>query len=205
MALTRKLLKSMGIEDDKIEQIIEAHTESTDALKEQRDESLQKAENYDSVVKERDKLKGEAEAAKAKGGDGDGWKEKFEKEHADFETFKTNLAEKEVTNNKRAAYAGILKELGITELRAAKIASLADIAKIELDGDKIKDADKLKESAKTEWAEFIPTTTQAGQNFKNPPQTGGNAVTKEQFKAMGVKDRSKLQSENPDLYNQLKA
>ena len=31
--LTRKMLKAMNIEDEKIEQIIEAHTETVDALK----------------------------------------------------------------------------------------------------------------------------------------------------------------------------
>ena len=43
MALTRKMLKAMGIEDEKIDQIIEAHTETTDALKQQRDEAKAEA------------------------------------------------------------------------------------------------------------------------------------------------------------------
>ena len=38
MSLTRKMLKAMGIEDEKIDQIIEAYTETVDALKEQRDQ-----------------------------------------------------------------------------------------------------------------------------------------------------------------------
>lgn len=33
MALTRKMLKAMGIEDEKIDQIIEEHAESVNALK----------------------------------------------------------------------------------------------------------------------------------------------------------------------------
>ena len=37
MALTRKMLKAMGIEEEKIDQIIEAHTETVDALKADRD------------------------------------------------------------------------------------------------------------------------------------------------------------------------
>ena len=37
MALTRKMLKAMGIEEDKIEQIIEAHSETVDSLKADRD------------------------------------------------------------------------------------------------------------------------------------------------------------------------
>lgn len=35
MALTRKMLKAMGIEDEKIDQIIDAHTETVEGLKDQ--------------------------------------------------------------------------------------------------------------------------------------------------------------------------
>lgn len=37
MPLTRKMLKAMGIEEDKIEQIIEAHADTVDALRDERD------------------------------------------------------------------------------------------------------------------------------------------------------------------------
>ena len=37
MSLTRKMLKAMGIEEEKIDQIIEAHSETVDALKKDRD------------------------------------------------------------------------------------------------------------------------------------------------------------------------
>ena len=35
MALTRKMLRAMGIEDEKADEIIEAHAETVDALKQQ--------------------------------------------------------------------------------------------------------------------------------------------------------------------------
>ena len=35
MALTRKMLKAMGIEEEKIDEIIDAHTETVNALKDQ--------------------------------------------------------------------------------------------------------------------------------------------------------------------------
>ena len=35
MSLTRKMLRAMGIEDDKADQIIDAHAETVDALKQQ--------------------------------------------------------------------------------------------------------------------------------------------------------------------------
>ena len=57
MAFTRKMLKALGIEDDKIEQIIEAHTEVTDALKADRDKYKEDAEQLPHVQDELDKLK----------------------------------------------------------------------------------------------------------------------------------------------------
>ena len=47
MALTRKFLEALGIEQAKIDEIISAHTEVTDALKADRDSYKEKAEKYD--------------------------------------------------------------------------------------------------------------------------------------------------------------
>ena len=57
MALTRKYLKALGIEDEKIEQIIEAHTETVDGLKNERDGFKASADKLAEVQKELDGLK----------------------------------------------------------------------------------------------------------------------------------------------------
>ena len=57
MALTRKMLKAMGIEEEKIEQIIEAHAETVDTLKEQRDTLKADSDKLAEVQKELDKAK----------------------------------------------------------------------------------------------------------------------------------------------------
>ena len=44
MALKRNFLSALGIEADKIDEIINAHAETVDALKEERDEYKKKAE-----------------------------------------------------------------------------------------------------------------------------------------------------------------
>ena len=54
MALTRKALSTMGIEDDKIDQIISMHTETVNALKEERDKYKDGAEKLETVKKELD-------------------------------------------------------------------------------------------------------------------------------------------------------
>lgn len=57
MALTRKYLKAMGLEDDKIDQIIEAHTEVTTAIKADVDRYKADAEKLSEVQAELDSLK----------------------------------------------------------------------------------------------------------------------------------------------------
>ena len=65
MALTRKMLKAMGIEDEKIDQIIDEHAESVNALKAQRDEFKEAADKADDYKKELDALKAKGEGEKA--------------------------------------------------------------------------------------------------------------------------------------------
>ena len=76
MSLTRKMLKAMGIEEEKIDQIIEAHSETVDSLKADRDSYKEDAEKLKAVQKELDDLK-------AKGDDG--WKEMHDRLKVEFE------------------------------------------------------------------------------------------------------------------------
>ena len=46
MALSRRFLAALGIESDKVEEIITAHAETVDALKAERDEFKADAEAY---------------------------------------------------------------------------------------------------------------------------------------------------------------
>jgi len=81
MALTRKMLKAMGIEDEKADEIIEAHAETVSALKQQRDEAQARAD-------EADKLRKELDEAKAGAAEDGGWKAKFDAERKAFDEFR---------------------------------------------------------------------------------------------------------------------
>ena len=78
MALSRKFLSALGIEADKIDEIISAHTETVDALKEERDKYKADADKLPGVQKELDDLKKTAN-------DADGYKKKYDDEHEAFE------------------------------------------------------------------------------------------------------------------------
>ena len=197
MAFTRKMLKAMGIEEEKIEQIIDAHSETVDALKAERDGFKEDAAKLAAVQKELDELK-------AKGDDG--YKAKYEAEKAAHDALKADIAAKETKKAKTDAYRELLKGANIDEKRIATIlrAEAPTIDKIELDADgKIKNAEQYTESIKSDWADFIVTQSAKGTNTATPPANGGAASTKTKEDILKIKDageRQKAIAENPTLF-----
>ena len=167
MALTRKLLKGMGLTDEQVDTIIEAHTDTVDGLKEQVKTYKADAEKLPNVQKELDDLKA--------AGDG-GFKEKFEKEHSDFENFKKTIQEKEAKAAKESAAKAFFESKGITgnSLEIAMRGSSAEIAALDLDGEKIKDSSALDALVNGTFKALVSTTTTKGANIPNPPVTAPN-------------------------------
>ena len=167
MALTRKLLKGMGLTDEQVDTIIEAHTDTVDGLKEQVKTYKADAEKLPNVQKELDDLKA--------AGDG-GFKEKFEKEHSDFENFKKTIQEKETKAAKESAAKAFFESKGITgnSLEIAMRGSSAEIAALDLDGEKIKDSSALDALVNGTFKALVSTTTTKGANIPNPPVTSPN-------------------------------
>ena len=197
MAFTRKFLAALGIESDKVDEIIQAHTEVTDALKEERDRFKVDAEKLPAVE---DELK----AFKDKAAGEDPYKEKFEALQKEFDTFKADVEAKATTAQKEKAFRQALIDIGIPEKRIDSVMRVSDLAKIELDKEgSIKEGDKLKEGLKTEWADFIATTKTEGAKTATPPATGtGKAtMTREQIRAItDTAARQKAMLENPSLF-----
>lgn len=61
MSLTRKLLKELELNDYAVERIIAAHVETVDALRQERDAALTRAEAIEATVQERNELRALAE------------------------------------------------------------------------------------------------------------------------------------------------
>lgn len=202
MSLTRKMLKAMGIEEEKIDQIIEAHSETVDSLKADRDSYKEDAEKLKDVQKELDDLK-------AKGDDG--WKEKHDRLKAEFDQYKNDVQEKGTKAAKEAAYRAVLKDANLSEKGIEKAVKYADWDKIELDADgKLKGANDHIKAAREEWAEYVTTTTTTGAKTSTPPaNTGGAKLTKAEIYArdehgrykLSTAERQKALAENPELLN----
>ena len=183
MALTRKMLKAMGIEDEKIDQIIDAHTETVDGLKADIEKYRTDAEKLPGVQKELEAAQADLEAGKK-----DSWKVKYDAIKEEFEGYKSEQTKKETRAAKESAYRNLLKATGINEKRIESVLKVSDVDSLELD-DKgaIKDAAKLTDSIKTEWADFISTTMTKGAESHTPPQiNNGKSYTAADIRGMSA-------------------
>ena len=169
MALTRKMLKAMGIEEEKIEQIIEEHAETVNALKQQRDQYKVDAEKLPGVQKELDEYKEAAEK------DGENpYKAKYEETQQKFDDYKAEVTARETKAKKTAAYRKLLKDAKVSEKRLDSILKLSPVDEIELDDKgEIKDAENVKKKIEEEWSDFIVTEETHGAESNNPPGGSG--------------------------------
>lgn len=166
MALTRKLLKALGIEDEKIEQIITAHSESVDALKAEIEQKEDEVKNVAGIRAENESLKKELEQAKA-----NTKAEEYEALKKEFENFKATTAKEKETSKKKNAILGVLKEIGIGEKQALKLSNLINLESFSVDeSGAIVDREKVKNAQKEEWADFISVESSEGDRVENPPE-----------------------------------
>lgn len=187
MALTRKLLKGMGLTDEQVDTIIEAHTDTVDGLKADISRYKADAEKLPDVQKQLDDLKAAGD---------DGYKEKYEKEHSAFETYKADITAKEAKAAKEKAVRAYFEGKNITgaNLELAMRGCGEEMAAIELDGDKIKDTKSLDALVAGTYKGLVSTSRTKGTDTSNPPgNTGAGTMTKE--KIMEIKDRAERRAQ----------
>ena len=162
MALTRKLLKGMGLTDEQVDTIIEAHTDTVDGLKADVSKYKSDSEKLAGVEKELNDLKAM--------GDG-GYKEKYEKEHKDFEDYKADITAKESKAAKEKAVRAYFESKNITgaNLDLAMRGCGEEMAALEMDGEKIKDTKILDALVDGTYKGLVSTTQTRGANPANPP------------------------------------
>ena len=202
MALTRKALVAMGIEAEKIDQIIEMHTESTDALKKERDDAREDAKKYEADSKTLAGVQKELDDLKANKGEPDKFKTLYDDLKKEYDKYKNDVQAKETKAAKSKAYREMLKEIGISEKRLDSVIKVADLDSFELDDTgAIKDVDKLKTTAKSEWADFIESKSVQGAKTATPPKNTGASMSKEDI--MKIEDdgeRQRAIAENHELF-----
>ena len=209
MALTKTKLKEIlseaGVEESKqsdaILKIMDGHTASIDALREERDNLKKELEAAGDAKKKAEDLQKELDGLKE--ANKDSYKVKYEETKKDFDEFKKGIEAEKTKQTKTEAYKKLLKEIGIADKRIDAVLKVSDVTSIKLDGNgNIENAEDLKKNLKSEWAEFIVQTDTQGAKTATPPaSTGGGKRTREEIDAIkDTAERQKAMLENKELY-----
>lgn len=181
----RKILENAETSnDDKAKAILDALHEETDAIRDELD-----TEKNARVAAEK-----ERDAANS-------GKQTAEQALIDY---KTQQTQKDAHAAKEAKFREQFKAAGVLEKYFDRIVRLSgeDIDKMELDSKgNVKNADKLAESLKTDWSDYVGSTTTKGAQVDNPPANTGSKMTKEQI--INIKDATERQAAiaaNPEAF-----
>ena len=160
--------------------LVALHLGVVDPLKDDLTKYKADAEKLPGIQKELDDLKA--------AGDG-GYKEKYEKEHSAFETFKTDITEKESKAAKEKAVRAYFESKNITgaNLDLAMRGCGEEMAALELDGEKIKNTKSLDALVDGTYKGLVSKQTirvDTGARFNG----GGKPMTKDEI--MQITDRA---------------
>lgn len=200
MALTRKLLKGMGLTDEQVDTIIEAHIDTVDGLKEEIDKHKDASKKLDDALARAKKAEEELDTAKK-----DGWKDKHDKLKKEYDDYKSAQTAKETKVAKEKAVRAFYEKANITgnDLNVAMRGSYAEIEAAELDeSGNLKDTSPFDALVKGDFAKLVSTTVVKGADPKNPPKNGG-ATYKSRDEIMKIADRAerrKAIAENFELF-----
>ena len=183
--------------------LVALHLGVVDPLKDDLTKYKADAEKLPGVQKELDDLKA--------AGDG-GYKEKYEKEHSAFESFKADITAKESKAAKEKAVRAYFESKNITgsNLDLAMRGCGEEMAALVMDGDKIKDTTSLDALIDGAYKSLVYTEHTQGANPATPPTNSGGAkltradIYKKDDKGryvMSTADRQKALAANPELLN----
>ena len=191
MAVTKKLLKGIGLTDDQIESVFEAHMETVTDLKREADGLREKADKAEALQKQIDAAAG-----------GKDWKAEHDKVKGEFEKFKADAQAKEAADRVKAAYRGLLRENKVGEKFLDSVMRATDFKDMKLDAEgKLENADKLSESIKSDWGDFIVHADRQGSGAKDPPAGSGATKTREEIMAIkDTKERQQAIAENHEAF-----
>lgn len=189
MAYTRSLMKSLGLNDDQINTLMDEHLNVVNELKQQRDDLKGKAEEAGTAAEKIAALQKELDELRT----GD-FKTKYEKEHTAFEAYKEQIAKEAEQQKVRTAYQNLLAEEKIGEKYrdAVMRATPLDGLKLNAEGH-LEEADRLRESIRKQWSDFVVSESQRGAEVQTPP---GN--DKSAFGSMSLGEKMAYANTHPN-------
>ena len=174
MALSRKYLKGMGLTEEQVNAIIEANEETiaglTDKIERLQTANKENERKFTNLQSEYDALKESTDTSKTP------YKKKYEEElvareklQEEYDSYKAGVEEEKVIAKKSDAYRQLLKDAGINDKRIDSVLKVSPFKDVEFEEDgTVKDKDKLIESIKDDWSDFIMTKEVQGATVAHP-------------------------------------
>ena len=177
--LTRKFLRALGVEDDKIDEIVTVHQDTLEEIKAERDSLKESASKLAEAQAEVTRLTTELEQVKKTNGDAEAVRQEFNAYKEQVETERRNATVD-------AAVLDACKKAGIQrESLQRMVAKDFDRSKVEMDANgAVTNADALVSMIQKDYPDCIATTQINGTPPTNPPAGGNVRMTKEQIAAI---------------------
>ena len=187
------MLSAMGIEAEKIDQIIEGHTDTVSGLQDDLEKAKAEAEKYKAEASKVAGLQKELETAKKEAETAENSRAEYDKLKQEYEDYKAEQAKKETDAVKTEKFRELLKDVGLSDKGIQMALKWQGVDGVELGEDgKITNAKDLRKNAKEDWAEYIETKVEEGADPANPPaNTGGQKMSRADI--MKIKDRNERQ------------
>ena len=195
MSLTRKFLKALGIEEDKIEEIITAHGETVTALKDEIEQAKQGAEDFAATAKERDTLKQRVEALEKVNGDA-------AKVQAEYDAYRQQVETDKANAGKKALIKKALEEAHANPAAIDLMLNAVKLDEVELDGEALKDAEAVLKPIREAHAGLFGTVQNQGTPPLNPPG-GDGKMTRESFEKLPLSKRMEYINAHPEQQKEL--
>ena len=186
MSITRQNIKDIlpDIDDNAMKSLLSLIHSEVDTLRDANDDLQNKLKTAQE----------ETNAANAA-------KDKAEKDLTDY---KSAQDAKETKSKKEAAYKALLKENGVADKFVNLILKATDVSGYELSEDgKLKNADTISESIKTEHADFISRETKTGAGAETPPSGNSGKKYSSKNEILAIKDTGERQqaiADNHELF-----
>lgn len=200
MALTRKFLAALGIEEAQADEIIEAHTATLSSIKAELEQYKSEAERLSNADSKLEKVQKELDDFKEANSDNE-YKTKYDELKKEFDDYKQSVKNKEIKDSKSKAFKELLREANISEKRFDAIVKLSDedIDKLVIEEDgSVKDKDTVLKAITDNWSEYIQTKETVGANTATPPANTGGVDSKIS------RARQIAQQYHDDLYGKIK-
>ncbi len=164
--LTRKFLKALGMEDDaKIDEIITAHTDTLDAIKQERDTLKDESAKLAEALAREETLKTRVAELESAGG-------KAAEVQAAYDAYKAQVEGEKRTAAITAKVREAMRSAGANPKALDLLMKAVPLDKFDLDGDTLKDDSKALDALKSQYADFFGTVENKGPDHLDPPSGG---------------------------------